>query len=673
MCPTTMSSASSKKPKLAGGNADAVPSTHEYELLQQQRRKLPIWPARKKIISEIQHLECAIVIGETGSGKTTQIPQFLYEGNVHRGKIIACTQPRRVAAITMAQRVAAERGVHVGEIVGHTVRFDDSTSNQTRLKYMTDGMLLREAILDPLMKEYSIIILDEAHERTVHTDVLFGVVKSAQQLRKAKNMLPLKIVVMSATMDVDHFSNYFNSAPVLYLEGRQHPVNVMYTQDNQSDYIFTTMVTVFQIHKEAPLGQDILVFLTGQEEIESCVKSIRSIALDLPSNCPPVLCVPLYAALPHSQQMKAFKPTPPGVRKIILSTNIAETSVTISGIKFVIDPGMVKAKWYDAVGKLDLLKVQHISKAQACQRSGRAGRESAGTCYRLYTEAEFEGFNNMTIPELQRCNLANVTLQLLAMGIKDPENFDFMDKPASNHLSTAIEQLRLLGAVTTDSSDSLALTLAGRGMVAFPLDPCLSKTLLAAKELECLEEILTIVSLLSVDSIVFNPSTKRDESIAARAKFTSPDGDHLTMLAIYRAYKGIHGNKQQWCYENFVNSQNMTTVMDIRRQLRDICLHQGMTMKSCGHNYNNVRKCLSTGFFMNAAELQNDGKYITLSTRRPVSIHPSSVLFKSKPSYIIYNDLVQTSNCYMRNVSCVDPEWLYEIAPEYFRKKKHVK
>uniref|UniRef100_A0A0B7BJK1 RNA helicase n=1 Tax=Arion vulgaris TaxID=1028688 RepID=A0A0B7BJK1_9EUPU len=442
-----------------------------FEELKNARRALPIYPARQKIIAEIRRLPSAIVIGETGSGKTTQIPQYLLEAGVNQGAVIAITQPRRVAAISVAQRVAQERNTVVGHIVGYCVRFEDVTSPATKLKFMSDGMLLREAILDPTLTRYSVVILDEAHERTVHTDVLFGVVKAAQRRRLKTGQKLLKIIVMSATMDVDHFSEYFNKAPVLYLEGRQYPIQVMYTKEQQSDYLFASLVTFFQIHKEAPAGEDVLIFLTGQEEIESAVRTIRDLARDL-HDVPKLLVLPLYAALPSQVQIRVFAKTPQGCRKVVVATNIAETSITIQGIKYVIDCGMVKARVYNPHSGLDLLKVVTASKAQVLQRTGRSGREAPGVCYRLFTESEFNKLSPNTVPEIQRCNLSSVVLQLMALGISDVLTFDFMDKPSPESIKAALEELVLLGALERqEKSDILKLTPLGKQMAAFPLDP----------------------------------------------------------------------------------------------------------------------------------------------------------------------------------------------------------
>ncbi|XP_041482789.1 ATP-dependent RNA helicase DHX33-like [Lytechinus variegatus] len=633
--------------------------------LYQQRCSLPIYPARGKLITEIRKAASVVVLGETGSGKTTQIPQYLVEAGMTKAGMIAVTQPRRVAAISISTRVADEMGCELGTQVGYCVRFDDATSEQTKIKYMTDGMLLREAILDPRLSRYSIVVLDEAHERTVHTDVLFGVVKAAQQQRVNGNR-PLKIVVMSATMDVDHFSEYFNNAPVLYLQGRQHPIELMYSSSPQPDYLFSTLVTIFQIHQEQPVAEDMLVFLTGQEEIESVARSVREVALDLPQDVPGLVALPMYASLPPGQQLRVFQPAPAGKRKIILATNIAETSVTIPGIKHVIDTGRVKAKSYQAGTGLDLLKVQWVSQAQAWQRTGRAGREDSGTCWRMYTEDEFTKLNANTIPEIQRSNLANVVLQIMALGIKNVLTFDFMDPPPREALEAALKQLELLGAVNRERS--LQLTPIGKEMSTYPLDPPMSKVIISAKDYGCLEEILTIVSVLSVESVLHSPMIKREKALAAWKKFYCSEGDHVTLLSIFRAYKAVK-NKKEWCKVNFINHRNVKHAIEVRKQLRELCVRANLQLQSCGHDFTQIRKCLTQGLFMNSAELQCDGSYLTLDRKQTVAIHPSSCLFRCKPSYLLYSELVHTSKCYMRNVCVVDADWLYETAPAFFRQR----
>lgn len=415
--------------------------------IRKERQALPLWSARQRLLDTLRNSPVLIVVGETGSGKTTQIPQFLLEAGFAGSKgCIVCTQPRRVAAITVAQRVAQERGCKVGEEVGYTVRFDDCTSNKTRLKYVTDGMLLREALLDPSLARYSAVILDEVHERTVATDVLLGLLKSVRAARGKD----FHLIVMSATLDAAGFQQYFPGAAAAYVEGRQHPVQVFYTAQPEDSYLDAAITAVLQVHFDEAPG-DVLVFLTGQEEIEAAERLLKERMAKISAQAePPSLTleiVPMYAALPPEAQMRAFQPAPSGARKVVLSTNIAETSVTIPGVRYVVDTGVVKMRSYNARLGADCLEVCPVSKAQARQRSGRAGREGPGLCLRLYTEETFRKLSPVTEPELKRANLASVVLQLKALGIENPLTFDFMDPPPKAALLRALELLYALGAL----------------------------------------------------------------------------------------------------------------------------------------------------------------------------------------------------------------------------------
>ena len=413
--------------------------------LDSERRQLPVWSARDRLLEAVKSSPVLIVVGETGSGKTTQIPQFLLDAGIAgKSGVVACTQPRRVAAVTVAQRVAQERGCELGGEVGYTVRFDDCTTPATRLKYCTDGMLLREALLDPLLRRYRAIILDEAHERTVATDVLLGLLKKARAARGGD----FRIVVMSATLDAAGFRDYFPGSAAAYVEGRQHPVQILYAAQPLEMYLDAAITAALQVHCDEPAG-DVLVFLTGQDEIESAETLIRERGETLPPDAsrPELEVVPMYAALPPEAQMRAFAPAAPGTRKVVLSTNIAETSITIPGVRYVIDTGYVKARAYNARLGADCLEVVPVSQAQARQRSGRAGREAPGKCFRLYTEAAFSQLAPVTEPEIQRANLASVVLQLKALGVEDPLSFDFMAPPPAAAMLRALELLFALGAL----------------------------------------------------------------------------------------------------------------------------------------------------------------------------------------------------------------------------------
>lgn len=631
-----------------------------------QRSSLPIFSAREALIREFKQIDISVVVGETGSGKTTQIPQYLLESGLNKGLAIACTQPRRVAAISVAKRVALERGSELGQEIGYSVRFDDCSTAQTSLRYMTDGMLLREAIADPLLLRYSVVILDEAHERTVHTDLLFGVCKSAQTHRREQTKKKLKIIVMSATLAADAFSRYFNNAKVLYIQGRQYPVTVYYTAQAQSDYVHSAVTTVLQVHEKEETG-DILLFLTGREEIESVQRVLQRCRGLFPPDWRDLEVCPLYAALPTHEQQKVFQETQEGCRKVILSTNIAETSITIPGVKYVIDTGMVKARAYNPHIAVEMLCVQPVSKAQARQRCGRAGREGPGVCYRLYTEQSFEELAEHTVPELQRCNLTGVVLELLALGLNNILSFDFMDPPSKEALVDALEQLYLLGAVQEEGG--LQLTPIGKQMAHYPLEPHLSKAILASQTFNCTEEVLAIVALLSVDTVFFTPHDHKEKAVGCWQKFRSPDGDHLTLLNVYKAYQSVKGNKH-WCMENFIHIRNMKAALDVQAQLHDLCTQLSIPVTS-SPIADSILHSLLSGLFTNIAEHAGEGKYHTLATHQEVFIHPSSSLFdrRPRPQYVLYSELVHTNKCYIRNVSSMEQDWLSEVVPSYFKKK----
>ncbi|CAH2007511.1 unnamed protein product [Acanthoscelides obtectus] len=661
---------SPKRMKLNGKeNKATIPNNKPKLSIQEQRKKLPIFDKRNKLIELIQKHKTLIILGETGSGKTTQIPQFIYSAQMHENGKIGVTQPRRVAAISIATRVAAEigQGTQVGELVGYSVRFQDETSKKTKIKFMTDGMLLREAIFDRQLMEYNVIILDEAHERTIHTDVLFGIVKKAQKLRENRDLPPLKIIIMSATMDVDHFSQYFNNCQAVYIEGRTYPVSLHYTVKPHDDYEAACVATFFKIHKDAPPDHDVLIFLTGQEEIETCANRIRTLSKQPDVIGPPLKIYTLYAAQSHSQQMSIFQPSPANTRKVIISTNIAETSVTISGIKYVIDSGMVKVRTFHPTTGLETLKVQRISQEQAWQRTGRAGRDSEGHCYRLYTRSQFELMRKATIPEIQRANLCTVSLQLLSLGFHSM-HFNFMDKPPKESITAASEHLVLLGAV--ENIASVVLTPIGKKMNKFPIDPHFSKIILSASEFGCLEEALIVVALMSAESILITPQSKREQAQQVRQKFHSAYGDLVTLLNIVREFNSVaQNNRKAWCHEHFINMKNILHVKEIKDQLEEICCKCGLSINSCGGQLDQLRKCLITGLFTNVAELYRDKQYITLDKRNTVQIHPSSVLHGQLPHLVIFTEVVQTNKCYIRGLTTIESKWIQDIVPEYVKSK----
>lgn len=635
------------------------------EDILRQKHNLPVYQIREQLITALKQHKTMILIGETASGKTTQVPQFVFEAKLNGKLAIAVTQPRRVAATSVSARVASEMNSELGQLVGYSVRFDDKTSPSTFIKFLTDGMLLREAISDPLLSKYSVVILDEAHERSIQTDVLLGIVKRAQSLRsittEGKPTSLLKVVVMSATMDVDHFSKYFENAPVFYLQGRIFPIEKFYCSTQEDDYVQSALVTVLQIHRSHTEDGDILVFCTGQEEINAMVSATKIACNQMPDGLMKLIPLPLHASLPSYEQNRVFYPSVSGVsRKVIYSTNVAETSLTISGVRFVVDTCRVKARTFNPKIGFESLQVERISKAQAEQRAGRAGREGPGICFRLLTDQEFEKLKAFSIPEILRVNLSNVVLQLIAMGVKNILTFDFIDKPSRLNLRSCIEELLDLEGIepAKDEDDSVILkvTPLGRQMVLFPLEPKFAKILVTSHKFGCTEEIIIILSMLYVDNIFHVPSEKRETASEVIKKFASTEGDHIKLLNVFRAYTAAKEN-QEWLRENFIHSKNMKIVKDVRKQLLQTWERTKIKMSSCGGRTEEVRRCLFSGLENNVAILSRDGSYRTLQSKQEVFIHPSSCLFQCKPEVVIYSDLVQTTKSYMRNLSLISKDW----------------
>eukprot|EP01132_Coremiostelium_polycephalum_P003060 gene3060-3828_t len=625
--------------------------------IKEQRESLPVFPLREVFLEAVAKNQLLVVIGETGSGKTTQMTQYLAEAGYGEHGKIGCTQPRRVAATSVAKRVAEEFGCRLGQEVGYAIRFEDCTSPETIIKYMTDGILLRECLLDPDLSQYSCIVLDEAHERTIHTDVLFGLLKETIKRRK-----DLKVLITSATLEAEKFCKYFMNSQLFIIPGRSYPVDIRYTKEPEDDYLDASLITVMQIHLSEPPG-DILLFLTGQEEIDTACQTLFERMKSLGPSVPELIILPVYSALPSEMQTKIFEPAPPGARKVVIATNIAETSLTIDGIYYVIDPGFSKQKCFNPKNGMDSLVVAPISQAAAKQRAGRAGRTGPGKCYRLYTEAAFK--NEMlpsTIPEIQRTNLGNTVLTLKAMGINDLLGFDFMDPPPVQTLVSAMEQLYSLGAL----DDEGLLTRLGRKMAEFPLEPQLAKMLIASVDFGCSDEILTIVAMLSVQNVFYRPKEKQALADQKRAKFLQPEGDHLTLLNVYEGWKR---NKfsNPWCYENFIQARSLKRAQDVRKQLITIMDRYKLDILSAGANFTKIRKAICSGFFANASKKDPTEGYKTLVEGQPVYIHPSSCLFNRNPDWVIYHELVLTTKEYMREVCTIDPKWLVELAPKFFK------
>ncbi|KAL3963162.1 hypothetical protein ACCO45_000166 [Purpureocillium lilacinum] len=612
--------------------------------IQETRKSLPIYQYRDQFLEALEQYQILVIVGETGSGKTTQLPQYLHEaGYTKNGLKVGCTQPRRVAAMSVAARVADEVGVKVGSEVGYSIRFEDNTSDKTILKYMTDGMLLREFMTEPDLAGYSALMIDEAHERTVHTDILLALVKDL-----ARERPDLKLLISSATMNATKFSEYFDDAPIFNIPGRRYPAN----------YLAAAITTTFQIHTTQGKG-DILIFLTGQDEIEAAELEISETARKLGGRIKELVICPIYANLPSELQAKIFEPTPEGARKVVLATNIAETSLTIDGIVYVIDPGYVKENIYNPATGMSNLVAVPCSRASANQRSGRAGRVGPGKCFRLYTKfAYMNEMDESTTPEIQRTNLNGVVLQLKSLGINELLDFEFMDPPPTEALIGALNQLFALQALNHKGE----MTKLGRQMAEFPTDPMLAKAVLAADKEGCVDEVLSIVSMLGeASALFFRPKDKKIHADSARNRFTIKDGgDHVTLLNVWNQWVDSDFSPV-WARENFLQQRSLT-------RARDLCERVEVAPSSCGaSNLRPIKRAITAGFFPKRGAAAEERRRNNTS----VWIHPSSVLMSVDPpeKMVVYFELVQTTKEYMRSVMPIEARWLAELAPHFHKQK----
>ncbi|AAW42215.1 pre-mRNA splicing factor, putative [Cryptococcus deneoformans JEC21] len=632
--------------------------------IQETRNSLPIYEFRDELLEAIAEHQVLVVVAETGSGKTTQLPQYLYEaGYCKNGMKVGCTQPRRVAAMSVAARVAEEMGVRLGQEVGYSIRFEDMTSDKTALKYMTDGMLLREFLTDPELSTYSALVIDEAHERTLSTDILFGLVKDIARFRP-----DLRLLISSATLNAQKFADFFDQAPIFDVPGRRFPVDMFYTQQPEANYMHAAVTTILQIHTTQPKG-DILLFLTGQDEIEAAEESLKETMYALGDKVPELIIAPIYANLPSEMQSKIFEPTPEGARKVVLATNIAETSITIDGVVYVIDPGFVKQNNYNPKTGMSSLVVEPISRASAQQRAGRAGRVGPGKAFRLYTKWAFKNeLLQDTIPEIQRTNLSMVVLMLKSLGINDVLNFDFLDKPPADTIIRSFELLYALGALNHKGE----LTRLGRRMAEFPVDPMLSKAIINSENYKCTHEVLTIISMLQESgSLLYRPKDKRVHADKAHKNFIKSGGDHFTLLNIFEQWAESNYS-QQFCYENFVQFKSLCRVRDIRDQLAQLCDRVEVVIESTPNDVVPVQKAITAGYFYNTARIDRGGGYRTTKNNHSVYLHPSSCLIgmQPPPRFILYYELVLTSKEYMRQCMPIEGSWLSELAPHYFNKSE---
>lgn len=792
------------------------------------RKSLPIWSHSLEIRNSLRDNNILLLVGETGSGKSTQVPQILLQEpwckpqtrrmstkfgmqSVTVGGCIAVTEPRRVAAISLARRVAEEMGSPLGSSspasrVGYSVRFDNSTSPCTRVKFLTEGMLLQEILRDPYLRGYSAVVVDEVHERGVNVDLVLGFLKRMLvRPGEGRGGVGLKVCVMSATAEMEKLKGFFEgsskadgmeddtteegrnptfdrqdinaakangrpngveasgcasdmnggfgddgameesewsgisssddedaagmpqqrkieakvpstatnslikkplpdrskpeiAAPshtngghlsssdavkgqdatqvaTCYIEGRQFPVKINYVPEPVQDIVEASLKTIFQIHYKEPMPGDILVFLTGQETVESLESLVKEYAVGMGPEVPHLLVLPLFAALPQAAQQRVFQPAPSRTRKVIISTNIAETSVTVSGVRFVVDCGKAKVKHFRSRVGIESLLVKPISRSAAIQRKGRAGREAPGQCFRLYTEKDYLALQESNTPEILRCDLSHPILTMKARGIDDVLHFPFLDRPPQEAMEKALLHLWMSSALT----DSGKISDIGLRIAKFPLSVSLGRTLIAASEpdADCVDEVINIISCLSVENVFLNlhSEEKKEQAEAARGGLYRREGDHLTLLATVQAYATEDSDRKAWAERHFVSHRAMRAVMDVRKQLRAQCLQMGMLstaasdadgIASTSISFDKgvtILKAFLRGFAMNTAMLCPDGSYKTFVGRQTVAIHPSSVLFGRKVEAIMFNEFVFTKKSYARGVSAVQLDWIAERFP----------
>ncbi|KAF1328503.1 Pre-mrna-splicing factor atp-dependent RNA helicase, partial [Globisporangium splendens] len=696
---------------------------------------LPAAKHREELLIALATHQVVICIGETGSGKTTQIPQYLYEaaaGETYasEGKCIAITQPRRVATMSVAQRVAEEMATTVGGKghVGYAIRFDDHSSVNTKIKFMTDGILVRECLADPMLTKYSLVMLDEAHERSIHTDILFGLLKQLVARRP-----DFRLLVTSATLDFERFASFFSQpaqtdstcsikkkkkkavvnipCPVVKIPGRSFPVDIFHSKQMQimgkkgplSTYVRAAVETTLQVHNSEPEGH-ILVFLTGQQEIDDACRQIKELHRQQQQDRTTVedmelRVLPLYGALQSKSQQWIFDPVPPRVRKVIVATNIAETSLTIDGVKYVVDCGFTKQKVYNPVQQMESLIVVPISKVSAQQRAGRAGRTGPGKCYRLYSKDSYEQMMDETIPEIQRANLANTMLYLKLLGIQDVLGFPYLDPPDEDSILDALKQLYLLGALDNEG----VATSLGKLMSAFPLEPALSRALIEAIVLDCAPDMIKIMAMLSVENI-FEQKKRKQPSRHQRRRgsgesddeqgtnsweklmlqlrdegLVNDHGDHLSYLAIFHGFECAR-DKERWCEERQLRLRALKLATSIHKQIQDImntlakqdidAVKKDLAAEAGKNDRSHsarLRKAVCAGFFMNAAQrctMQTVYRSLRCDTKSDMTLvhfHPQSVLnYVAPPEFCVYQELVVTSKPFMRDVVAVDGKWLQQ-------------
>jgi len=691
---------------------------YDEEFIEEFRKSLPIYQFRRELIETVLKNQFTVITGDTGSGKTTQIPQYFIEAvktgdlekylgvedlsslplnqktnkeiwkNKNEIPRIVITQPRRVAAIQMAKRVSDERNLSLGKEIGYTIRFEDYSSEEnTLIKYVTDGILVRECLSDHNLSKYNIIILDEAHERSLYTDILFALCKKAVLRRNGD----LRLIITSATLDTKLFSEYYNNCSVFQIKGRCYPVDIIYNTSRMEKRVENCVKIAIRIHLHEAPGH-ILAFLTGFEECEQackiCYEKLNE--LSKTKSITPMLIMPLYGAQNTEEQSKIFEKAPDNCRKVIFCTNIAETSLTVDGIGYVIDCGYVKQKIYNPKTSMDALMIVPISKVQAIQRAGRAGRTGPGKCIRLYSESFFESqMSKVTIPEILRVNLASTILTLKSMGINNVIDFEFIEKPGKVTLIEALKTLYFILAIDSDG----VITKLGVEISKFPIDCCYARALIASKFYCVEDEMSTLVSLISCESVWYNVNKYDEERRSVfdkkKSEFVDKNSDHMTLLNIYKEWE-FHEFSEDWCKSSFLHFRTLKQSRNIKQQIIEYLSQVNFSECKKFFNIDNInerlanveknktlddyekiniliRMSLCQGFYMNATKrIQNasDGSYLRISDGTYVIADTFSAINVKglKPDLLIYTELGgSNTKAVMKQVSIIELNWIADL------------
>ncbi|HHF0493903.1 TPA: ATP-dependent RNA helicase HrpA [Haemophilus influenzae] len=627
------------------------------ESLPVSQRKVEI----QKLLSEHQVI---VVAGETGSGKTTQLPKMCLELGFGNLGMIGHTQPRRIAARSVAARIAEELETELGGLVGYKVRFNDQISDDTQIKLMTDGILLAEIQNDRFLNQYSCLIIDEAHERSLNNDFILGYLKQLLPRRR-----DLKLIITSATIDVERFSKHFNNAPIIEVSGRTYPVEVRYrpvVEEDDQDQLQGILNAVDELQAEG--RGDILIFMNGEREIRDTAEALQK------QNLKHTEILPLFARLSAQEQNKIFHPS--GLNRIVLATNVAETSLTVPGIKYVIDPGTARISRYSYRTKVQRLPIEPISQASANQRKGRCGRVSEGICIRLYSEEDFNSRPEFTDPEILRTNLASVILQMTALGLDDIEAFPFVDAPDKRHIQDGVKLLEELGAfetVQTKSGEKRLLTRVGRQLAQIPVDPRLAKMILSAVNFGCVYEMMIIVSALSIQDPRERPQEKQQASDEKHRRFADKKSDFLAFLNLWRylqeQQKALSKNQfRRQCQKDFLNYLRIREWQDIYHQIRLTVREMGLPINSEKAEYQQIHTALLSGLLSHIGLKEAEKQQYLGARNAHFAIFPNSVLFKKQPKWVMAAELVETSKLWGRMVAEIEPEWIEPLAEHLIKK-----